>query len=66
MIKNRFQDKIPEYYPTMYLDGYAPYQILTAAHKKLQKEYEKENKPMEQEKEDKPIEIHITCEVKKK
>lgn len=32
--------KIPDYYPTMYRDGYTPEQIMYAAHRKLRKEYE--------------------------
>ena len=49
---------IPEYYPTMYQDGYTPFEILTAARKRLlqarqlQVEY--------------PQNIHITVEMKVK
>ena len=35
-----YDRKIPDYYPTMYLDGYSPEQIMYAAHRKLRKEYE--------------------------
>ena len=31
--------KIPDYYDGMYLDGYEPWQILHAAHKKMRKAY---------------------------
>ena len=31
---------VPEYYDTMYLDGYTPEQIMHAAHKKMQRMYE--------------------------
>mgnify|MGYP003301659548 CR=1 FL=1 len=31
--------RIPEYYDTMYLDGYTPYEILYATHKKMFREY---------------------------
>ena len=31
---------IPEYYDTMYMDGYTPEQIMHAAHKKMQRMYE--------------------------
>ena len=34
-----FRD-IPEYYDTMYMDGYTPEQIMHAAHKKMQRMYE--------------------------
>ena len=30
---------IPEYYDTMYLDGYTPYEILYATRKKMHREY---------------------------
>ena len=30
---------IPEYYDTMYLDGYTPYEILHATRKKMYREY---------------------------
>ena len=29
------KQKIPDYYPTMFLDGYEPWEILAAAHKKM-------------------------------
>ena len=32
--------KIPDYYPTMYRDGYSPEQILHAARRKILREYE--------------------------
>lgn len=35
----QFDRQIPEYYPTMYLDGYKPEQILHAAHKKVYQDY---------------------------
>ncbi len=50
---------IPEYYPTMYLDGYSPEQILTAARKKMGGL----TRPAAQEP---PFEVHITSEVKLK
>ena len=31
--------QIPEYYPTMYMDGYTPEQILHAVHRKMVREY---------------------------
>ena len=31
--------RIPEYYDTMYLDGYTPYEILYATRKKMYREY---------------------------
>ena len=34
-----YDRQIPEYYPTMYLDGYEPHQILHAAHRTMIREY---------------------------
>ena len=34
-----FRD-VPEYYDTMYMDGFTPEQIMHAAHKKMQRMYE--------------------------
>ncbi len=31
--------KVPDYYPTMYLDGYNPYEITQAVHKNILKNY---------------------------
>ena len=32
--------KIPDYYPTMYRDGYSPEQIIHAAHRKIIRDHE--------------------------
>ena len=32
--------RLPDYYPTMYLDGYKPWEILEAAHNSIIKEAE--------------------------
>ena len=32
--------QLPEYYPTMYLDGYSPQEIMTAFHNKMYAEIE--------------------------
>ncbi len=34
------QKKIPDYYPTMYLDGYKPWEILNAMRKTMYKQYQ--------------------------
>lgn len=39
-IEEYYNRKIPEYYPTMYLDGYTPQQILIAVHKSMLNEYQ--------------------------
>ena len=31
---------VPDYYPTMCLDGYKPYQILEAKHREMTEDYE--------------------------
>ena len=38
-----FDRKIPEYYPTMYKDGYTPEEIRHALHRKMLKNVEKED-----------------------
>ena len=35
-----YDRQIPDYYDTMYLDGFNPNQILHAAHRKMIREYE--------------------------
>ena len=35
-----YDRKIPDYYDTMYLDGYTPEQILYSAHRKMVREIE--------------------------
>lgn len=35
--------KIPDYYPTMYMDGYSPEEIRHALHRKMLKNVEKED-----------------------
>ena len=34
-----YDSKVPDYYDGMYLDGYEPWQVLKAAHKKMKKDY---------------------------
>lgn len=48
--------KTPEYYPTMYLDGYSPEQIMAAKHKQM----------LQAQTEDDTMEIIIKSEVKTK
>ena len=37
---NEIYGKVPEYYPTMYMDGFTPEQIRYALKKKIMREYE--------------------------
>ena len=60
-----YDRKIPDYYPTMYLDGYSPEQIIHAAHRKILQEYEARKAERMAEAEAMEIpEVKITSEVK--
>ena len=39
-LMNHYFRDVPDYYDTMYMDGYTPEQIMHAAHKKMQRMYE--------------------------
>ena len=39
MLEKMRNRKIPDYYPTMYQDGYKPYEIVEAAHNSIIKQY---------------------------
>lgn len=61
----QYNKQIPEYYPSMYLDGYDPYQILHAARRKLCKEYDARKAAQEAEAESDEIpEVKVTSVVK--
>ena len=49
---------IPDYYPTMYQDGYTPEQILIAVRKKMHRQYEERRTAQEE-----VTNIHITSNV---
>lgn len=56
--------KIPDYYPTMYKDGYTPEQILHAARRKIVREYEERKAAQRAEAEANEIpEVKITSKV---
>ena len=60
-----YDRKIPDYYPTMYLDGYSPEQIIHAAHRKIRQEYEARKAERMAEAEAMEIpEVRIRSEVK--
>ena len=40
MLIDEYYKNLPEYYDTMYMDGYTPEQIMYAARKKMQRMYE--------------------------
>lgn len=54
-----FDDRIPDYYPTMYQDGYTPTEIMYANHKSMRKK-------LREISDSQPMEVHITSEVKVK
>ena len=39
-MNNYFKKELPDYYPTMYLDGYTPTEIWTAHRKTIRKKHE--------------------------
>lgn len=53
---------VPEYYPTMYLDGYTPEQIVYAFKRKVRREWEQQRAARQEETEN--INLNITSEVK--
>lgn len=53
---------VPEYYPTMYLDGFTPEQIMYAHRRKMRRRYEQWCKEQQEKTED--INLKITSEVK--
>ena len=55
-------DHLPDYYDTMYLDGFEPWQILEAAHRTLYKRYQAQK---EQQSEDYNIKLNSEIKVKK-
>ena len=44
--------RIPEYYDTMYLDGYTPYEILYATRKKMYRQYQERQEAAQRAKEE--------------
>ena len=60
-----FHRNVPEYYDTMYLDGYTPEQIMYAAHKKMQRMYEEREAAKRAKAEENEIpSVKIVSEVK--
>ena len=69
-IMDFYNRDIPEYYPTMYLDGYSPQQVYIAMHKKMSRQLAERRKKMQMEKERAKIEedndyiVDVKTEVK--
>ena len=57
--------QLPDYYPSMYLDGYSPQQILAAAHRAIQKQY-LQRLEANADSSDDDFFVHIDSEVKLK
>lgn len=55
------KQKIPDYYPTMFLDGYKPWEIMAAAHKKMIAAAQTPAEPQD----DYTVSVKSTVEVKK-
>lgn len=58
--------QIPDYYPTMYQDGYKPYEILEAASNSIIKQYTERQQETEAEPTPEPMNVRFQVEVKKK
>lgn len=64
LLNNYFKD-VPDYYDSMYLDGYSPEQILHATHQKMIREYEERKAAQRAEAEANEIpNVKIISEVK--
>lgn len=58
-----YDRQIPDYYPTMRMDGYTPAQIMHAAHRKVVREYEARQEAKRAEANEIPT-VKIVSEVK--
>ena len=62
---DQYFNKVPEYYDTMYMDGYTPEQIMYAARKKMQRMYEEREAAKRAKAEENEIpSVKIVSEVK--
>ena len=60
-----YDSKIPDYYPTMYMDGYTPEQIMYSAHRNMIRAYEARKADQQAEAEANEIpNVKIISEVK--
>ena len=60
-----YYDKLPDYYPTMYMDGYSPEQILHTARQTMIRDYEARKAAQQAEAEANEIpNVKIISEVK--
>ena len=64
-LMNHYFKDVPEYYDTMYMDGYSPEQILHAAHQTMIRQYEERKAALRAEAEANEIpNVKIISEVK--
>ena len=64
-LMNHYFRDVPEYYDTMYMDGYSPEQILHAAHQTMIRQYEERKAVLRAEAEANEIpNVKIISEVK--
>ncbi len=67
LLADYYNRNIPEYYDTMYQDGYTPNQIMTALRKKMLREYNEREAMKQAEAEQNEVwNVKITSEVKLK
>lgn len=59
-----FGRRIPEYYDTMYLDGYTPYEILHATRKKMYKDYQAREEAKQRDREEQEREVVPVINIK--
>jgi starvation-inducible outer membrane lipoprotein len=62
------QNNLPDYYPTMYLDGYEPWQIMQAAHTTMIKQWKEREAAKESTQKEAELEqqVNIKAEIKVK
>ena len=66
MLINEYHKNLPEYYDTMYMDGYTPEQIMEAMHRTVRKEWEaRKQAEREQAATAKAVQAQIEKELKK-
>ena len=60
------RDNLPDYYDTMYLDGYSPEQIMLAVHRTMYKRYLAQQEQAQRNQQSEDYNININSEVKVK
>ena len=66
MLIDQFHKNLPEYYDTMYLDGYTPEQIMEAHHRSMTKKYfAAQKRPQEEAAAEKAVETEVEKQLEK-